>query len=565
MKASFTATAEAYARDVVAGRIPAGRYIRLACQRHLDDLDWQDDEEFKFRFDPKRGARVCAFIELLPQTKGKWAAKRERLKLEPWQVFFIMCAFGWLRKKDGLRRYRKILLLVPRKNGKSALAAGIGLYMLCADGEHGAEVYSGATTEKQAWEVFRPAKLMAQKSPQLLSEFGLTPNAKNLHILANGSRFEPVIGTPGDGASPSCAIVDEYHEHQTDALYSTMETGMGAREQPIMLVITTAGENIAGPCHDMQMEAQASLEGARRDDELFALIYGIDDGDDWTDPAVLRKANPNFGISVFEDFLHARQIEAMASPRKAAAFKTKHLNQWVTAKAAYFNVLRYQAAGDGNLTLDQFENQECIIGIDLAEKTDLTSVELLFPYRNGFARFGFYYLPQETIDRPENDLWQKWREMGLITETDGAVTDDREILEDIMELCERFKVREVAFDPLHSRQMAIWLAERDVTCIDFANRPTLMNEPMRKMDALILSGELHHGVKKDDQDPFAWMLGNVVNRSETSDIHSPKKQKPQNKIDGPVACMMALGRWLLDEEPGGQMDDFLSSPVMNFG
>ena len=143
--------------------------------------------------------------------------------------------------------------------------------MLCADGEHGAEVYSGATTEKQAWEVFRPAKLMAQKSPQLLSHYGLTPNAKNLHILGNGSRFEPIIGTPGDGASPSCAIVDEYHEHQTDALYSTMETGMGAREQPIMLVITTAGENIAGPCHDMQMEAQASLEVLRRAIRRIAL------------------------------------------------------------------------------------------------------------------------------------------------------------------------------------------------------------------------------------------------------------------------------------------------------
>lgn len=166
-----------------------------------------------------------------------------------------------------------MLLLVPRKNGKSALAAAIGLYMLVADGEHGAEVYSGATSEKQAWEVFRPAKLMAQRSPALLSHFGLTVNAKNLHVLGNGSRFEPIIGTPGDGASPSCAIVDEYHEHPTDVLYSTMETGMGAREQPLMLVITTAGDNIAGPCYSMQQEAQAMLEGTRPDDEMFALIY----------------------------------------------------------------------------------------------------------------------------------------------------------------------------------------------------------------------------------------------------------------------------------------------------
>ena len=549
MKASYTATAEAYAHDVVSGRIPAGRYVRLACQRHLDDLAFQTDAGFPYRFEARAGAKVCKFIESLPHTKGKWAAKGQRLTLEPWQVFMVMCLFGWMRKANGLRRFRRAMLLVPRKNGKSALAAGIGLYMLCADGEHGAEVYSGATTEKQAWEVFRPAKLMAQKTPALLAHFGLTPNAKNLHILANGSRFEPIIGDPGDGASPSCAIVDEYHEHQTDALFSTMETGMGAREQPLMLVITTAGDNIAGPCYAMQQEAQAALEGTRQDDELFALIYGIDEEDDWTDPDVVRKANPNFGISVFEEFLLGQQMAAMGSPRKAGAFKTKHLNVWVQARNAYFNVLRYQDAGDETLTLDSFEGQECIIGIDLAEKTDLTAVELLFRHRDGYARFGFYYLPEETIERPENEHFRRWRDQGLLIQTDGGVTDDREIRDDILEFCARFKVREVAFDPLHSRQMAVELMEQGVTCLDFANRPTLMNEPMRKMDALITDGKLYHGVAKGAQDPFAWMLGNVVNRSRAGDIHSPAKERGENKIDGPVACMMALGRWLLDETP----------------
>lgn len=548
MKPSFTATAETYARDVVAGRILAGKYIRLACQRHLDDLDWQGDEGFAFRFDPKKGAKVCAFIENLPHTKGKWAAKRERLKLEPWQVFFIMVAFGWLRKKDGLRRYRKVLLLVPRKNGKSALAAGIGLYMLCADGEHGAEVYSGATTEKQALEVFRPARLMAQKSPALLSHFGVEVNAKNIHILGNGSRFEPVIGNPGDGASPSCAIADEYHEHQTDALVSTMETGMGAREQPMLLVITTAGDNIAGPCYQMQEEAQQALEGTRRDDETFALIYGIDPEDEWTDPVTLQKANPNFGVSVFEDFLLAQQTGAMTTPRKAGAFKTKHLNVWVQARDAYFNVLRYQEtadpkAGGRPVFLDDFDGAECIIGIDLAEKRDLTAVELLFRYDRGFARFGRYYLPEETIELPENEHMRRYRDEGRLIQTDGAVTDDREILEDILEFVARFHVREVAFDPSHSRQMSVELMEQGVTCIDFANKPSLMNEPTRKMDALIADRQLHH-----DGDPmFAWMLSNVVNRTRNGDLHSPAKQKPGNKIDGPVACIMALGRWLLDD------------------
>lgn len=550
----YAAVAEGYARDILSGVIPAGKYVRLACQRHLDDLAWQDDEAFAYRFDPKAAARVCRFIEMMPHTKGEWARDGKTLVLEPWQVFFVACLFGWKRRKDNLRRFRRGLLLVPRKNGKSALAAGIGNYMFAADGEHGAEVYSGATSEKQAWEVFRPAKGMVEKLPTLRNHYGVTVNAKNMHILGNQSRFEPLIGNPGDGASPSCAIVDEYHEHQTDRLYATMETGMGARSQPLMLVITTAGDNIAGPCYAMQQDAQRMLEGTRQDDETLALIYGVDEDDDWTDPAVLRKANPNFGISVGEDFLLARQREAMTTPRKAGTFKTKHLNVWVQSRSAYFNVLRYQQAGDEAMTLDQFDGQECIIGVDLAEKRDLTAVELLFRHRDGYARFGRYYLPEETCELPENEHFRAWRDRGRLIQTDGAVTDDREIKADILEFAARFKVREVAFDPLHSRQMALELIEEGLTCIDYANRPTLMNEPMRKLDALIADGKLYH----DGGDEFAWMLSNVVNRSRTGDIHSPAKERPENKIDGPVACMMALGRWLLDEGSGG-MDDYFAT------
>lgn len=543
MKAGYAAVAELYAREVVGSVIPACKWVVLACRRHLDDLAWQDDASFAFRFDDKAAAKVCAFIELMPHTKGKWAAGGETLKLEPWQVFMVCCIFGWKRKRDNKRRFRKALLIVPRKNGKSALAAAIGNYMFAADGEHGAEVYSGATSEKQAWEVFRPARLMVQKRPDLRSHYGVSVNAKNLHIMANESRFEPMIGKPGDGASPSCAIVDEYHEHETDHMFSTMETGMGAREQPLMLVITTAGDNIAGPCYQMQVEAQQALEGTRRDDETFALIYGVDEGDEWTDPAIVRKANPNIGVSVFDDFLMARQTEAMSSPRKAGAFKTKHLNIWVQSRAAYFNVLRFQQVADKGLKLEDFDGQECIVGIDLAEKRDLTAVEVLFRYKDGFARFGRYYLPEETVELPENEHFRRWRDEGLLTQTEGAVTDEREIFDDLMDFASRFRVREVAFDPHHSRQMSILLMEQGVPCIDFGNRPLLMNEPMRKMDALIAAGQLYHN---GDQ-AFEWMLSNVVLRSKVSDLHSPAKERPENKIDAPVACMMALGRWMQDE------------------
>lgn len=542
----YSAIADKYCRDVVSGEIPACKWIKLACQRHLDDLAWQDDDTFRFRYDAGAAHKACAFIELMPHTKGKWAAAREHLALSPWQVFMTCALFGWKRKRDNFRRFRRLFLLVPRKNGKSSWAAAVGNYMLAADGEYGAEIYSGATSEKQAWEVFRPAKAMAGKRPDMCSHYGITVNASNIHILGTGSRFEPIIGKPGDGASPSCAIVDEYHEHPTDHMFDTMETGMGARDQPIMLVITTAGDNIAGPCYQMQHDAQQMLEGSRTDDETLALIYGIDDGDDPFDAETLRKANPNYGVSVGEDYLKARQRDAMASPRKAGVFKTKHLNVWVQARDSYFNVLQYQKCAQRGLSIDQFEGQECIIGIDLAEKRDLTAVEILFRHEGGYARFGRYYLPEDTVELPENEHFRRWRDEGCLIQTDGAVTDEREIYNDILEMAERFDLREVAFDPHHSRQMAVLLMEQGVQCIDFGNRPLNMNEPMRKMDALIAEGELHH----DGGQAFEWMLSNVVQRSRNSDLHSPAKERPDNKIDGPVACMMALGRWLMDENEG---------------
>lgn len=550
----FTAVAEQYARDVISGKIPAGKYIRLACQRHLDDLDWQEDDSFKFRFDVKAAHKVCAFVELMPHTKGKWAAQKKTLIMEPWQVFMTCALFGWKRKKDNTRRFRRLLLLVPRKNGKSAWAAAIGLYMLVADGEHGAEVYSGATTEKQAWEVFRPARLMAIKRPDMCAHYGLGVNASNLHVLKNESRFEPLIGKPGDGASPSLAIVDEYHEHDTDQMFDTMETGMGAREQPLMLVITTAGDNISGPCYQMQDEAQKMLEGTRHDDETLALIYGCDEGDDWTDPAILQKANPNWGVSVGSDFLLSRQKDALSSPRKAGVFKTKHLNMWVQSRSAYFNVQAYISAGDPALKLDDFLGKECIIGVDLAEKRDLTAVELTFQHNGGYARFGRYYAPEETIEQPENEHFRTWRDTGRLIQIDGAVIDQREILDDIKDDLERFNVREISFDPWHSRQMAVELIEAGANVIEFRGSPSNMNEPMREMDKLIAEAKLHH-----DGDPaFAWMLSNVVNGTRSGELHRPAKERAENKIDGPVACMLALGRWLVGDEGSG-MDDYFKS------
>lgn len=547
-----------YARDVVSGSLPACKWVVLACKRHIDDLARQPDDGFAYRFDDKAATKVCRFVELKPHTKGEWAARRERLVMQAWQVFLTICIFGWLNKEDGLRRFRRALLLVPRKNGKSAWAAAIGLYMLSADGEHGAEVFSGATSEKQAWEVFRPAKLMAQRDSLFTSHYGIEVNAQNLHILTNGSRFEPLIGKPGDGASPSCAIIDEYHEHDTDELLATMQTGMGARRQPLVLVITTAGWNIAGPCYAMMQEARRMLEGIIEDDELFALLYGIDDTDDWTQPNTLRKANPNFGVSVGEKFLLSEQKQAINNARHVTKFKTKHLNQWVNAKDAFYNVQRWTDAGIDGLKLDEFEGQPVRLGLDLASKVDIAAIELLFRLdlcnceratalvEQGYkyARFGRYYLPSAAVERPEAENYQAWRDWFIIA--DGEMNDMIQIRDDILGIRDKFQLEEVAYDPSNARMMVSELEAEGIKCTEITASQKNFSDPMKTMDGLIREKSIAH-----NGDPvFTWMLSNVVTK-EIRDMVYPNKDRVENKIDGVVAHIMALGRWMLleDEEP----------------
>lgn len=545
-----------YAKDIVEGKIPACKWVRLACQRHLDDLESSAGHNYPFRFDAKVAEKWCRFIELLPHTKGEWARKGEKLRLEPWQCFKTIALFGWLRKQDGLRRFRKALFLEPRKNSKSTWAAGVGLGMLTIDGDHGAEVYSGATTEKQAWEVFKPARLMVQKTPALINAFGITVGAKNIHRLGDGSKFEPLIGDPGDGASPSCAIVDEYHEHATDRMVDTMETGMGAREQPLLLIITTAGDNLAGPCYAAVQDAEKVLEGLVENDELFALIYTVDPTDDWSSEIALRKANPNYDVSVKGEFLLARQRDAKQNPRKVGVFKTKHLNMWVQARNAYFDIQKWRESArppivgvDGSgLRLEQFKGKPCRIGLDLASTIDIAAMELTFEHEGGYARFGRYYLPEATIELPENGHYRGWRDAPerWITQTDGDMIDYVTIRDDIIGLREQgYLIDEIAFDPHQAHMMMAELRDEGFQCIEV--RPLVLNfsPAMKLMDGLIRSRKIVH-----DGDPvFTWMLSNVVAKPDAKDNVYPRKDREQNKIDGPVAHMMALARWTAAQGP----------------
>lgn len=555
--------AEKYARDVVSGKIVACKWIILACQKHLDDKEASKNKSYPYKFDRDKAERVAKFIQLMPHTKGKWAQKNTKLTLEPWQIFALCVPFGWLKKKDGKRRYQKIDLYVPRKNGKSALAAALGNYMFVADGEYGAEVYSGATTEKQAWEVFRPAKLMVNRTPELKEYYGVEVNASNMHIFEDGSRFEPIIGKPGDGSSPSCAIVDEYHEHKDSQMFDTMETGMGAREQPILLTITTAGSNIGGPCYMRMRDCQKALEGSIDMPDTWAMIFTIDEGDDWTSEIALQKANPNFDVSVSGEFLISRQNDAKQSSRKQNTFRTKHLNEWVGAKTAWLNMQKWQQAPERK-DLTELEGRPCYIGLDLATKIDIVAAVLLFPPTADDPYYhvhGRYYLPDARVMQDQADVnterYQAFANDGLLTLTLGEVVDFDIIKDDLYEFAGRFDVQEIAYDPWQATQLAQELEKEGLKMVEIRHTVQNISEPMKQLEALVLQGLIAHG----HCPIMTWMISNVTAKVDVKENIYPNKERPGNKIDGPVATIMALARAMVHEQ-AGNIDDFLMDPII---
>jgi phage terminase large subunit-like protein len=551
MTKDYVAIGTQWAREVVDGLRPACKWVRLACDRHFRDLD-RAAAGWHFEFNPelvdrnkkafRPGHRICRFAELMPHIKGDWAARGERIRLEPWQCFVLMSVFGWVHRVTKKRRFRVADLFVPRKNAKSTIAAVIGNYMLAVDDEFGAEVYSGATSQKQALEVFRPAQLMARASPEYRSRYGVAVNASNLSVLDRNSKFEPVIGKPGDGASPSCAIVDEYHEHKTAELYDTMKTGMGARSQPLQLMITTSGDNVGGPCYVHQVELQKVLEGIVDDDGRFGIIFTIDVGDDWTKVESLIKANPNFGVSVDAEFLEGMLREAIVDPRKQNTFKKKHLNIWVNAASPWINLSNLQACGDTALRRLDFKGEQCWVGLDLASKTDIASAVWVFR-RQLESKWHYYmfsrnYLPEAAVQKPENGHYQDWVHQDFLVQTPGNMINLKQIEEDVVATSEDHVIVEIPMDAWGSREIAPSLQDGGFTVVDVPMTTRNLSEPMKLIAALVDAGQFHH----DGNLATIWMFSNVEVFEDRNENIFPRKANAEKKIDAAVATILAIGR-----------------------
>ena len=284
-----------YCHDVINDTLPnrkACNLEKLACARQLRDLSRQDDPEFPFYFDEAAGNRHVKFLSKLKHSKGKW--RGQLFVPEPHQIMMHHTLFAWKRKADGFRRFTKVYWKIPRKNGKSFSSAGVGLYMAFVDGEQGAECFCAATTEAQAQMVFSPAWNMVHMDEDLKSAFDLTlagtvKNPTSIYRAEDMSRMEPIIGVAKDGSSPNFVVCDEYHEHKTSALYDSADTGMGARDQPILLVITTAGVDISSPCYELELEAIKILEGTIEKENVMVMIFGIDVDDSFEDFEVWKR------------------------------------------------------------------------------------------------------------------------------------------------------------------------------------------------------------------------------------------------------------------------------------
>lgn len=545
-KSSFAWIAIDYAKRIISAKEPACLQVKQAAQRYLDDFDRED-----IFFSTPKVDHVCEFVSNLVHVKGKWAG--QKIKLEPFQVFTLANIFGWIELKTGKRRFRSAFILLPRKNGKSLIAGAIGLYMTFADGEAGAEGYSGATSLDQAKEVFLPAKQMAEMTSGFAEALDVETAKQSIFCVTTGSSFRPVIANTKDGASPHIAICDELHQARDDTQINAFRTGMGARSQPLLLVISTAGTNLAGVCRSEQLDAEAVLAGTKKNDRLFALIYTTDPEDNWRDVKTWRKANPNWGVSVGEDYLKDALAEGLQSPAKQAAIRTKHLNQWVSSAAGWLNQTDWTKAADSSIVIPP--DAPVWIAVDLGVKVDITATTMVARLPDGKrAIVPSLFLPTGALERsPNAPAYTDWIESGALISTEGEASDHGAVEDHIRTLCATYNVQGVLFDPWQSASMSQRLAADGVKVMEFAQRATNFSPAMTDFEADLLNGKLVH----NDNPCMNWMAQNISVVMK-GPFKSPQKPSGQDnlKIDGMITALMAYAASQTDEEPVSEPEIF---------
>jgi phage terminase large subunit-like protein len=533
---------KSYAEAVIRGEIVAGKLIRLACERHLRDL--ATGRERGLYFDEDAAQHAIEFFGWLKHSKGEWA--KQSFQLEPWQQFIVGVLFGW-KRADGLRRFRNAYIEIPRKNGKSTLASGIGLYLLVADGEPGAEVYTAATKRDQARITHGEATRMVKASPALRKRVRTFKD--NLNVPATNSKYEP-LGADADtmdGLNLHGGIIDELHAHKTREVVDVLDTATGARRQPLIFVITTAGWDRNSVCWQHHQYSSQVLEEVLEDDTWFAFVATIDKEDDWTDPSVWQKANPNWGISVKPDDLARKANRAKNIPSEQNAFKRLHLNIWTEQSERWLDIEKWNEC-EGEVIWERLREQlrgrRCYGGLDLANTTDIAALVLVFPDDEdpcNYTLLAFFWVPEETVierTRKASVPYLTWVEQGLIEATPGNVIDYKAIKVRLDEIAQEFDLQELAYDRWNSSELIRWLEDGGINVIPLGQGFASMSAPTKETKTLTLSKRLRHG----GNPVLKWMASNMVVRLDPAGNEKPDKSKSTEKIDGMVAAIMALAR-----------------------
>ena len=560
----FAQVAERYAKDVIGGRIVACKWVKLACRRHLDDVTrWGRTPRaaVPFFFSDEEAHRVCAFAETLPHIEGKW--ETPTIKLEPWQIFCLAVIFGWRRSDDLGRRFSKVYFEVARKNAKSTLAAVVTLYCLCMEDEPAPYVFIGATTGAQAQKVFHPAQQMARRTTALREAFGLQVWSRS--ITEPGGGYVQTINSKGstqDGHNPHLAVLDELHAHKDRALYDVIDSAFGARRNPLLWIITTAGFDTEGVCYEQRTFATKVLESVVEANHFFGIIYTLDaadeaagtPADDPYDERVWIKSNPNYGVSVLPATMRSAATEAKEQPGKAGEFLTKRLNVWTTARQGHINLPAWRKCrGPVDLEMLARERVPCWGGYDLGSTSDLTSLRWIWWLDGKLLTWGLRFLPEAAVDSrsKKNGVpyarWQKMEFMGspLLTVTPGDVTDYGFIEKAIRAGIRDFNVQAIGYDNWNSQDLNNRLTADGAPLVEVRQGFASLSGPMKELDRLYLSGNFAHG----GDEVLTWCASNVVARRDPNDNLAPSKAKSSEKIDDYAALLNALAVGIASQMP----------------
>lgn len=542
-----TLTATQYIDDVLSGRQITCKWTLLAVERHARDLE--SGHERGLRFDETAAKSAIAFFSLLKHSRGEWA--RQTIELQPWQQFHLWALFGW-RRADGTRRFRTSYLEVARKNGKSTMAAGIGLYLLVADGEPGAEIYTGATKRDQARIIHAEAVRMVRQSPELRNS--LTLYKDNIHNTTTFSKFEPLgkDSKTADGLNVHGGIIDELHAHPDGDLWDVLETGTGSRRQPLMYAITTAGNNPTSVCFQFHDYAEKVLSGVVEDDAFFGTIYSLDidpetnKTEDWEDEAGWIKANPNLEVSKKLADMQDQAHRAKGMPARLNSFLQKHLNLWVSSAIKWLNMDDWNAC---NLPLPDLTGRTCYSGLDLSSTIDITAEVKVFPPTHEDEPYWIlptFWVPEDRIwERSKRDRvpYEAWLRQGLILATPGNAVDYDFIVARLDADSKVYDIKEIAFDRWGAFQLSQLLSNKGFTMVPFGQGFASMSAPAKEMEAKIMRGSIAHG----GHPVLRWMADNVVTRQDPAGNIKPDKSKSREKIDGIVGLIMALDRAIRNE------------------